>query len=350
MSLKIGIVGFPNVGKSTLFKAITKKQVDCENYPFCTIDPNIGVVSVADERVDLLADLMHSKKKIYTTIEFVDIAGLVEGASKGEGLGNQFLANIREVDAIVYVLRCFKDENVLNTRSKIDPISDKEILDTELALKDLNTVEKRMEAFQKKSKAGTSKEELKEFEALKKAKEALEEGKVLIEQGFSEEEIEILRPYQLLTLKKRIYLLNGSEIQEEAFKASGWDYLEMDIKSELDADEFSPEEKEELGIFESKLDLLIKKSYELLGLITFLTTGEDETRAWTLKAGSTAPMAGGAIHTDFENNFIKAEVINWKDLHEAGSFSKARERGLIRTEGKEYLVRDGDVIEIKSNA
>lgn len=355
MSLHIGIVGFPNVGKSTLFRAITKKQVDCANYPFCTIDPNVGVAAVPDKRVDMLADLMKSKKKIYTTIEFVDIAGLVEGANKGEGLGNQFLANIREVDAIIYVLRCFKDEDVINTRPQIHPIKDKEILDMEMALKDLGTIDKRIEAVQKKMKSGAQKEDLKEFEMLKRAKDYLEEGKVLIDQNFSEDELNILKQYQLLTFKKRIYLLNGKEEDVSldiinTFNKNNWDYIIINIKEELDAEGLSEEEREELGIAESKLDALIKKSYQVLGLITFLTTGEDETRAWTLDRGSFAPDAGGAIHSDFKEKFIKADVINWEDLYNAKTFSEARSKGLIRTEGKEYVVQDGDVIEIKSNA
>ncbi|MDD4358231.1 MAG: redox-regulated ATPase YchF [Candidatus Pacebacteria bacterium] len=353
--MHIGIVGFPNVGKSTLFRAITKKQVDCANYPFCTIDPNVGVTAVPDERVDMLGDLMKSKKKIYTTIEFVDIAGLVEGANKGEGLGNQFLANIREVDAILYVLRCFKDNNVINTRPYINPFEDKEILDMEMALKDLNTVDKRIEAVQKKMRAGARKEDEKELELLKRARIFLEEGKVLIDQNFSLEDIDILKQYQLLTLKKRVYLLNGEEDEIPSdvmniFNKNNWDYIVINIKEELDLEGLNNEERKELGLGNSKLDLLIKKSYEVLGLITFLTTGEDETRAWTLEEGSLAPDAGGVIHTDFKEKFIKAEVVSWKDLYDSKTFALARAKGLIRTEGKEYVVQDGDVIEIKSNA
>lgn len=353
MSLHIGIVGFPNVGKSTLFKAITKKQVDCENYPFCTIDPNVGVVTVPDKRVDLLSQLMKSKKTIYTTIEFVDIAGLVEGASKGEGLGNKFLANIKEVDAIVYVLRCFKDDNVVNVRNEIHPIKDKDVLDMEMALKDLGTVEKRIEAVEKKRKSGSSKEVEKELEILLKVKDLLEQGKILIDEKLKEDELEILKPYQLLTLKKRIFILNGEEISEDilrVFDENNWEYLIMNIKDELDAEGLSKEERDELGLSETKLDLLIEKSYKLLDLITFLTTGEDETRAWTIKRNSLAPQAGGVIHTDFEKCFIKADVINWEDLYNTETFQEARAKGLIRTEGKDYIVQDGDVIEIKSNA
>jgi len=303
MSLSIGIVGLPNVGKSTLFQAITKKQIDRQNYPFCTIDPNIGVVTVPDERVDKLAELTNSARKIYTTIKFVDIAGLVEGANKGEGLGNKFLANIRETDAIVYVLRCFKNDKIINTQPKIDPLNEKGILDTEMELKDL------------------------------------------------ESDAE-----QLLMDKPRLFLLNGKkeEIDQsiiDEFEKNNWKYLILDILSEFDSASLSVEERKEFDLpIELKLNKLIKKSYDLLDLITFLTTGPDETRAWTLRKGSLAPRAGGVIHTDFEKNFVKAEVINWQKLLEAGGLSRAREQGLIRTEGKEYIVQDGDVIEIKANA
>ena len=302
-NLSVGIVGLPNVGKSTLFQAITKKQIDRQNYPFCTIDPNIGVVAVPDERVDKLAELSFSKKKIYTTIKFVDIAGLVKGANKGEGLGNKFLANIRETDAIVYVLRCFKNDKIINTQSKIDPLSEKGILDTEMELKDLES-----------------------------------------------------NADQLLMDKPRLFLLNGKkeEIDQsviDEFEKNNWSYLILDVLSEFDSASLSVEERKEFDLpVELKLNELIKKSYQLLDLITFLTTGADETRAWTLKKGSLAPQAGGAIHTDFEKNFIKAEVINWQKLFNASGWSKSKELGLLRTEGKEYVVQDGDVIEIKANA
>ena len=355
MPLSIGIVGLPNVGKSTLFQTITKKQVDIANYPFCTINPNVGVVAVPDERVDKLTELTKSERKIYTTIEFYDIAGLVKGANKGEGLGNKFLANIRETDAIVYVLRAFKNEDIVNTQNKIDPISDKEILDTELILKDLETVTKRVGDLEGDVRAG-KKEALKESETLKKVKLFLEEGKILSEQEFSKDEKEIIKQYQLLTMKPRLYLLNGKDEEvpreiTDTFKENNWPLLIIDILTENEVVDMTKQERKELGLpIDSELDILIKNCYEILGLITFLTTGPDETRAWTIKNGSMAPQAGGEIHSDFEKNFIRAEVVNWKDLLDSGGFSQAREKGLIRTEGKEYLVQDGDVIEIKHGA
>ena len=355
MSVSVGIVGLPNVGKSTLFQAITKKQVDCSNYPFCTIDPNVGVVAVPDERLDKLEEFSNSSKKVYATVEFVDIAGLVKGASKGEGLGNKFLANIREVDVILYVLRCFKNDKVINTQSQIDVIGDKEILDTEMILKDLVTVEKRMHALEKESRGG-DKEAMKKLEVLKKAQESLQKGILLTESSWDEESEKILKGYQLLTLKKRLYLLNGGdeEVSPEIiqkFKEKKWPFLVADILTESEALEIDPKERESFGLSSDlRIEELIKECYKLLGLITFLTTGEDESRAWTIKEGDKAPQAGGAIHSDFEKNFIKAEVINWKDLLIAGSFAEARNKGLIRTEGKNYTVKDGDVIEIKSGA
>ncbi len=355
MALSIGIVGLPNVGKSTLFETLTKKQVDKANYPFCTIDPNIGVVAVPDERVDKLAELTKSQKKIYTTIDFIDIAGLVKGASKGEGLGNKFLANIREVDAIVYVLRAFLNNKIINTQNSINPFKDKEILDTELILKDLETIEKRLKSLEKELK-NKNKEIIKEYESLLKAKNLLEQGKILIEEFFPEDEIKQLKQYQFLTLKPRIYLLNGKdeEVPQDIineFKKNNWPYLIIDLLTEFEAADLSKQERRELGLpEETELDILIKKSYQILGLITFFTTGPDETRAWTIKKGTAVPQAGGIIHSDFEKHFIKAEVINWKDLISVGGFTQAREKGLIRTEGKDYIVQDGDVIEIKHNA
>ena len=339
MPLSIGIVGLPNVGKSTLFQTITKKQVNIANYPFCTIDPNVGVVAVPDERADKLAELEKSAKKIYTTIEFYDIAGLVKGANKGEGLGNKFLANIRETDAIVYVLRAFLNPDIIKTVDEVDPLKEKEILETELILKDLETIDKRI----------NSKDAVKELETLKKAKNLLEGGEILFEHNLALQ-------YQLLTMKPRLYLMNGEdeEVKKEvidAFKKNNWPYLIVDLATEFEAAGLTKEERNALGITqEPELDALIKKAYDILGLLTFFTTGPDETRAWTIKKGDKAPKAGGAIHSDFEANFIRAEAINWKDLLDAKGFAQAREKGLIRTEGKEYVVQDGDVIEIKNSA
>jgi GTP-binding protein YchF len=353
MSLSIGIVGLPNVGKSTLFQAITKKEVDRANYPFCTIDPNIGVVAVLDERIDKLAKLTNSAKKIYTTVEFVDIAGLVKGASKGEGLGNKFLANIKEVDAIVYVLRCFDNKKIVNTGSTMNVFEDKESLDLEMALKDLEAVEKRTQSLEKELRTGDKNIKY-ESEVLEKAKEYLMKGKILSELGWDEKERRVLKNYQFLTMKKRLFLLNGSdnEVSEDikkTFKEKNWPFLIIDILTEFEASDFSVEERISFGLDkESELDALIKECYRLLGLITFLTTGPDETRGWVLGKGEKAPQAGGVIHSDFESNFIRAEVINWEDLINSGGFPGAREKGLIRTEGKDYVVQDGDVIEIKA--
>lgn len=348
MSLSIGIVGLPNVGKSTLFKTLTKKEILIANYPFATIDPSVGVVLVPDERVDKLAELSKSKKKIYATVDFVDIAGLVKGASEGEGLGNKFLANIRETDAILYVLRAFKNDDIVNTQSDVNPLRDKEILDVELILKDLETVDKRIDGLAGDVKAG-KKDAIKEMAALKKAKEFLSQEKILIDQEFTDEEKIILNSFHLLTFKPRLYLLNGrdEEVSEE-IKNVLKNYLIVDVISEYESEGLSSQERVELGLPElSETDILVKKSYELLNLITFLTTGEDETRAWTINRGDTAPKAGSAIHTDFLNKFVKAEVVFWKDLIDAGGYPKAREQGKLRTEGKEYVVKDGDVIEFK---
>ena len=347
-SLSIGIVGLPNVGKSTLFKTLTKKQVLIANYPFATIDPNDGVVLVPDERIDKLAEFSKSAKKIYATVDFVDIAGLVKGAAEGEGLGNKFLANIRETDAIVYVLRAFKNPDIINTQTEVNPLADKEILDVELILKDLETVNKRVDGLAGDVRAG-KKEAVKEMAVLTKAKEFLNQQKVLIDQEFTEDETEILKNFQLLTFKPGLYLLNGKpeEVSNEVLSALK-NYVILDVAAEYESEGLNKEERVGLGFNElSGTDILIKKSYELLGLQTFLTTGEDETRAWTIHRGDKAPQAAGVIHSDFEKKFVKAEVVFWEDLLKAGSYAKARETGLIRTEGKEYVVRDGDVIEFK---
>lgn len=336
MSLSIGIVGFPNVGKSTLFKTLTKKHVDCANYAFCTIDPNVGVVFVPDERVEKLASFFNPQKVTYSSIEFTDIAGLVEGASKGEGLGNRFLAHVRETDIIVYVLRGFEDNNIMSVRKEVDPLKERELLDIEFILKDLETAEKRLKGLQK------SKDSLSEIKTLEKAKSLLEQNKILFKESFSEEEDRILHSYGLLTMKPRLYLLNGEG--EFSKKPS----LSMNIVEEYEAADFTVKERVALGFSEKiKTDELIKKCYEMLDLITFFTAGESEVRAWKIKKGTKAPQAGGVIHSDFEKKFIKAEVINWEELIAQGGTSQAKKKGAVRLEGKDYVVRDGDVIEIK---
>ncbi|MDP2927156.1 MAG: redox-regulated ATPase YchF [bacterium] len=336
---------------------MTRKQVDRSNYPFATIDPNVGVVGVPDERVDKLAEREKSAKKIYTTIEFVDIAGLVKGASQGEGLGNKFLSHIREVDAVIYLLRAFQKTDVINTQTGIDPLQEKEILETELVLKDFETIQKKLDHLEGEVRAG-KKEAAKETEALKKIKGFLDQGRLLDVADFSEEERGLMQNSQLLCAKPRLYLLNGRDEEVDpvvinSFKEKGFPFLIVDVLTEFEAADssFVREERVSLGLpAESELDVLIKKSYDLLNLLTFFTTGPDETRAWTVKKGTRAPQAAGVIHSDFESHFIKAEVIAYADLIKAGGFVPAREKGLIRTEGKDYLIQDGDVIEIKHSA
>jgi len=349
--MKIGIVGLPNVGKSTLFEAITRKKVDISNYPFCTIDPNVGIAPIYDARVDKLTELSNSKKKIYATVEFVDIAGLVKGANEGEGLGNKFLSHVRETDAIVFILRAFKNEKIVNVQKEINPIADKELLEIELVLKDLETVNKRLVSLEKEKRSG-DKESLKEHEILSKAKKFMENDKILTEVDFQKEETKALNELQLLSLKPRLFVLNGKdkEISDEiknTFEKNKWPFIVLDILKEFESSGLNEEERKLLDLEEPALDNLIKKSYELLGLITFLTTGEDETRAWTIKKDSSAPEAGRTIHSDFSDKFIRANIVSYNDFITAGDWAKAREKGLLRTEGRDYIVGDGDVIEFK---
>lgn len=364
--MKLGIVGLPNVGKSTLFNSLTKAGAESANYPFCTIDPNVGIVAVPDERLKLLGDFYHSKKVTPAVIEFVDIAGLVKGASKGEGLGNQFLANIREVDAIVHVVRCFEDENVVHVDGSIDPMRDIETINLELIFSDLEILERRIAKTTKTARV--DKDAAKELEFLKKIKAHLEDGKPASTIELEDEDQEgYMKEYNLLTYKPVIYAANVSEddladdaqsnphvrkVREYA-KETGSEVFALCAEIEQEISELEDDEKkeflEDLGIKQSGLEKLIVASYRLLGLLSFLTAGEDETRAWIIKVGTKAPQAAGKIHSDFERGFIKAEVVNYRDLLESGSYAGAREKGLVRMEGKDYVVQDGDVILFRFN-
>ena len=347
--MKIGIVGLPNVGKSTLFKALTKTQVDISNYPFCTIEPNVGIVKVPDERLEKLATMSKSAKIIPAIVEFVDIAGIVEGASTGEGLGNKFLSHIREVDAIAQVVRVFENENITHVHNKIDPEHDIEIINTELILADLETVQKVKVRLEKDAR-GNKKGAAEQSAVLEKIKSALEAGELAntVKIDLEDENAKIIvRELSLLTMKPFLFIYNTTNISDKLSETlEKLPHIKLDIKIEEELLEMSSEEAADMGI-ESNIDQLVIEAYKLLNLITFLTTGEDETRAWTIRKNSTAPQAGAAIHTDFEDKFIKADIIHWEKLLEAGSWSKARDLGWLRTEGKEYIVKDGDVIEFK---
>ena len=362
--MKLGIVGLPNVGKSTLFNAITKAGAEAQNYPFCTIEPNVGVVSVPDERLDVLTKMYNSKKTIPASIEFVDIAGLVKGASKGEGLGNKFLSHIREVDAIVHVVRCFENSNIVHVEGSVDPKRDVEIINMELIFADLETLEKKIDRAKKLLKG--DKKYQTEIDVLEKLKAGLEEGLTARAVELTDDEKEEIKGIELLTIKPVIYAANLSEDEvangneneyvkmlQEMAKVENSLVIPVSAQIESEISELPEDEKlmflEEIGLSESGLDRLIKASYDLLGLISYLTAGEPETRAWTITKGTKAPGAAGKIHSDFERGFIRAEVIHYDDLIACGNMVAAKEKGLVRSEGKDYIVKDGDIILFRFN-
>ena len=362
--MKLGIVGLPNVGKSTMFNSITKAGAECANYPFCTIEPNVGVVPVPDERLDELTKMYKPQKTTHAVVEFVDIAGLVKGASKGEGLGNKFLSHIRETDAIVQVVRCFEDSNVVHVDGSVDPIRDIETINLELIFADIETVNKRLEKAKKNLKANKKYQE--EIDLLEKIKQNLEEGKSARALDFNEDEQEMVKEMFLLTTKPILYIANISEEQmenaendelvlkvKEYAKKENAEVIPLCVKIEEELSGLEDEDKKEmleaLGLEESGLDKVIKKSYDLLGLMSFLTAGEPEVRAWTIKKGTKAPQAAGKIHSDIERGFIKAEIVSYDDLIKEGSMVAAKEKGLVRQEGKDYIMQDGDIVLFKFN-
>ena len=364
MSLTAGIVGLPNVGKSTLFNAITKKNILAANYPFATIDPNVGVVTVPDKRVEVLENMYVPERTIPTTYEFTDIAGLVKGASTGEGLGNKFLSHIRQVDAIVEVVRCFDDENIIHVDGNVDPIRDIEVINVELVLSDLEIITTRISKIGKKAMTTKNKDDVKEIELLERIRDALEKNIPVRKLGLDDEEKKIISSFNLITLKPIIYALNvseedivnGNEYTNRVFeyaKNEGSEVVIISAKIESELAELDDDEKmlflNELGITSSGLDKLIDKTYKLLGLATFFTVGLDEVRAWTFKKGMKAPECAGIIHSDFERGFIKAEVMSYDDLVAAGSELKVREAGRARIEGKEYIMQDGDICHFRFN-